>query len=461
MMKFFIRAALRFSAPDDACGGSELGDVGGSVSKEPESVPPGVSEFSAATSADGQQESDRAEPESVPPDVSEFSASTNAAAPNEGGEPDDDGDPGASPGRFHYNWRVLLPWLLPIAAAPIAYLIGLLFSLFPNSVELVYSRFLYQFDVIQSLIAGLLPFSLGEILLPLGAVALATWFLFSLIRARAYPARFVACALGILSIVSVCGARFTMAWGLNYQRATVAQILQLDVHDRPVAELEKLVFTLAREANLCRGLLPQDRFGVFDPGDDSAILAAASDSCTAFGRRFSPFNRPFPKAKPLLFSQTFSYLGISGIYNPFTSEANLNVDEPKLLRAAAACHELSHMAGFAREDEANFLAFYATRYSKELYVRYSGTILALLHASNELYDRDPAAYESIRELYSDAVNRDLADHAAYWSAKKGPAQEKMDEVNDTYLKAQGEEAGVESYGRMVDLLLAFYAKQDR
>ncbi len=354
------------------------------------------------------------------------------------------------------NWRALLPWIWPVFAAPAAYLLGLLFALFPTSIEILYSRFLYQFQTIESLVFGFAPFSAGEIIIPPAIAGMLVWFIIRLIRVKRYPARFVACALGIMSVVSVCGARFTLAWGLNYHRATIAQMLRLDIRERPVEELADLMARLATDANNYRYLLPEDDYGIFDPGTDAEILQAATDACMALGARFAPFDRPFPKAKPLLSSALFSRMGISGVYNPLMSEANVNVAEPKLLLSSHACHELAHMAGFAREDEANFLAFLASRYSSDLHVRYSGTVMALIHVENALFARDEELYYEVRELYYDRLERDLKDHYDYWHSQEGPVRDAIEEVNDAYLKSQGEESGIDSYGEMVDLLLAFY-----
>ncbi len=354
------------------------------------------------------------------------------------------------------NWRALLPWIWPVFTAPLAHTLGLILSLFPNSVEVLYSRFLYRLQTVESLVFGFAPFSVGEIVIPLAIAGMLAWFIYRLIRVKRYPARFVACVLGILSVISVCGARFTFAWGLNYHRATVAQMLRLDIRERPVDELAGLVAFLAVDASNYRALLPEDKYGVFDPGPRDDILQDAADACMALGARFSPFDRPFPKAKPLLSSALFSKMGISGVYNMLFSEANVNVDEPKLLLSSHACHELAHMAGFARENEANFLAFLASRYSSDLHVRYSGTVMALIHAENALYERDREIYYEVREIFSDSLERDLIDHYNYWHAQEGPVREALEEVNDAYLKSQGEESGIASYGEMVDLLLAFY-----
>ena len=61
-------------------------------------------------------------------------------------------------------------------------------------------------------------------------------------------------------------------------------------------------------------------------------------------------------------------------------------------------------------------------------------------------------------LYSEGMLRDLRDYNAYWDSFEGPIEEAVDNMNDNYLKFNKQENGVKSYGMMVDLLLAYYAK---
>ena len=51
---------------------------------------------------------------------------------------------------------------------------------------------------------------------------------------------------------------------------------------------------------------------------------------------------------------------------------------------------------------------------------------------------------------------DLAYNNAYWDHFDGKVAEASSRVNDTYLKMQNQTDGVKSYGRMVDLMLAYY-----
>ena len=89
---------------------------------------------------------------------------------------------------------------------------------------------------------------------------------------------------------------------------------------------------------------------------------------------------------------------------------------------------------------------------------YSGAMLALINCMNKLYAADTDLYSAVREKYSDGMLRDLSDYNAYWAAFEGPVEEKVTKINDNYLKFNEQEHGVQSYGMMVDLLLAYEAK---
>ena len=53
----------------------------------------------------------------------------------------------------------------------------------------------------------------------------------------------------------------------------------------------------------------------------------------------------------------------------------------------------------------------------------------------------------------------MAADSAFWNQFDGPVAEVSNQVNDAYLKANSQEDGVRSYGRMVDLLLAMYREE--
>jgi hypothetical protein len=114
-----------------------------------------------------------------------------------------------------------------------------------------------------------------------------------------------------------------------------------------------------------------------------------------------------------------------------------------------------------REDEANYIAYIAGMNSDNIELMYSSTLLALISSGNALYGQNTDLYFEIREMYTDGVIRDIRANTDYWAKYEDKVISTIsNKINDTYLKANAQEDGVKSYGRMVDLLLAEYkAKQ--
>ena len=57
------------------------------------------------------------------------------------------------------------------------------------------------------------------------------------------------------------------------------------------------------------------------------------------------------------------------------------------------------------------------------------------------------------------VLSDLSANNAFWQQYEGKISGASSRVNDTYLKANSQTDGIQSYGRMVDLLLGYYRSQ--
>lgn len=147
---------------------------------------------------------------------------------------------------------------------------------------------------------------------------------------------------------------------------------------------------------------------------------------------------------------------ITGVFSPYTYEANVNIAAPDYTIPATICHELAHTRGFMREDEANFIGYLACEKSGDPQFTYSGVMLALVHSINRLYSVDYNAFCQVNDTLSDGVRRDFAYNNTYWEKHEGPVAAVSEAVNDTYLKVNNQQDGTQSYGRMVDLLLADY-----
>ena len=165
----------------------------------------------------------------------------------------------------------------------------------------------------------------------------------------------------------------------------------------------------------------------------------------------------YATAKPILNSNLLCYTGITGIYSPFTGEANINVSSPDIYIPFTTLHEMAHQRGYASEDEANFLAYLACINNKYYDFQYSGYILALKYTSSALAKTDHDSLINANRNLSQSVINDLNNSNEFWRQYEGKVNEVSDNINNNYLKANGIKEGTISYSKIVNLLLAYYS----
>ena len=307
---------------------------------------------------------------------------------------------------------------------------------------------------------GLFPFSVGEIIIY--AIILSVFiFLIRLVwlwsrRRKVLP---FARKGGKLSLwgVAVILTLYTFHCGINYYRLPFSAFLDLELSPSSVEELSALCEELAIQTGEASKEVEEALEALSHIEGQLDLSHRAAEWMTEMGRRFPALDGYYPDAKRVLFSRGMSYLEILGVYFPPTIEANFNGDVPAYTLPATICHELSHLRGFMREDEANFIAYLACRESGEAVFGYSGGMLALDYAMDALYSADADAYRQIIETrYTERMLRDVQAYNDYWRQFEGPVGDISNMANDIYLKANAQADGVRSYGRMVDLLLADY-----
>lgn len=310
-----------------------------------------------------------------------------------------------------------------------------------------------------SLLSGPVPFSMAEvivILLPVGVVIMLIKTLVTKILTRQRGDKVLTSSLlNLLLILGIMYFCFIIIWGLNYNRQSFAEISGLKVEAVAEKELEELCINLIDRANSLRQEIGEDEYGVMTiEGGFSKVREEAGRGFDRVADIYPELGGRFGEAKPIYFSEKMSYTGISGIFFPFTGEANVNVDIPHILLPATTCHEMAHQRGFAREDEANYIAWITSNSVDNPDFKYSGTMLALIHSMNAFFQSNPEKASDLLHSYDEGVNRDLRNLSEYWNKHEGRVEEITSDVNDAYLKSNRQEDGVRSYGRMVDLLLA-------
>ncbi len=325
-----------------------------------------------------------------------------------------------------------------------------------------YSTHIYKLlQGIISRITGLFPFSVFELLIAIIAIVGIYTIIQTIHRIitrnwcqlRSLYARLLSAALTALLV-------FELNCGVNYHRLPFSSFSGLTIEKSSEEQLISLAKYLISEANKVVPYIDTkttEQYGVLFTLDNTDEQKEAVLAMEKLGELYPQLSGYYPRPKPILCSFVMSYEFITGVYSAFTIEANYNNDVPDHEKAYTICHELSHLRGFMREDEAEFIAHLACVGSDNINFVYCGYANALVHVLNTIYTNCGADVH--RELYltlDEQYRRDFAYNSAYWDKYETPVAEVADAVNNVYLQANAQVDGVKSYGRMVDLLLAYY-----
>ena len=326
--------------------------------------------------------------------------------------------------------------LLSLLLFPLSIFINTVLSRYPHFIEKYYSISINKFIVeILSNISGIFPFSIYEITM-------------------------------YLIVISIFYFLFIILWGLNYNRMPLETTLienynfkynkSISGIDKTKEDLANLYEFLIENANETRKLVKSSD-GVMKANTDyKGIINRAYLGYENILDLLPNLSGNYSNAKYVMSSKLMCYTGITGIYFPFTGEANVNVAIPDIYIPSTTLHEMAHQRGYASEDEANFIAYLASINHPDIDFKYSGYILALNHTANALYSTDYNAYVALSKNISEDVLFDLRNNKEFWKRYEGKIDNISNEINNTYLKANGVSEGVKSYGKMVDLLLVYY-----
>lgn len=299
-------------------------------------------------------------------------------------------------------------------------------------------------------LAGIFPFSIAEI----GLYLFITIFIAIVIRAVCKK-KMKQLLINIFLTISILLFLYSANCGVNYYRISFAESEGVDLESYSVEELKETCIWLTEKVNDWASYVSRDENGVMVLTEDEKEEAV--HSMKSLGKKYPELSGYYPKPKALINHWILSVQKVSGIYSPFTIEANYNKEMTDYNIPLTVCHELSHLKGFMQEEEANFIAFLACIESKSADFQYGGYMLGWIHCMNLLYRTDYDAWQEIRQDLSHLVEPDLKANSEFWNRYDSRVAEVADQINDTYLKANGQSDGVESYGRMADLIVIYHS----
>ena len=297
------------------------------------------------------------------------------------------------------------------------------------------------------------------VLLVAASVACLVWSGIEVKRARGQRwDRAYSAVLGVICVALLIYDGFCLLWGVNFWTDSFQD--KSGIHAEPVAQEDLLAVTeyFAERLAEVSDDVARDETGLFAV-PRSEILAGSTTVYDELERAFPFLEFDDPGVKAMAFSRLMSIMDFTGFYCPWTGESNVNMDSPACLLPSTVAHELAHQRGIASEQECNFLAVLASTTSGQAVYEYAGWLMGYIHLGNALYRADPEAYWAIRDALPEDVKADLNYNNAYWRQFQDTVVQTVSQkVYDTSLKAYGDERGIQSYGMVVDLLVAYYGE---
>ena len=356
---------------------------------------------------------------------------------------------------FLRRYRAQLGWLAGLAAFFAVY--------FPlrtcrGAMNWLCGRVILPLEQALGRLCSVTSVSVAEVLILSGifaAVFYLAWQVRCLVSRPRKGRRAARMALTVLCVGLSIYAGFCLLWGVFYGADSFQDKSGLTARGGTVEELTALTERFAREVSAAGDQVQRDENGCFAV-PCSEIFAEAMSAYDGVVQKFDCLKKPTVMPKAFVSSRGMSYLDFSGFYFPFTGEANLNDESPAAYLPANICHEMAHQQGIAAEQECNFVAIMAATSADSAAYRYAGYLMGYVHLANALYRVDQAAWQTIRNSLPDTVRADLRQNSAYWAQFDGLVNTAATKVYDGFLKSNGLADGVQNYGTVVDLLLAYY-----
>ena len=356
--------------------------------------------------------------------------------------------------------NVFLPIMLILPV-----LLSLLFEVLKEHKSLMdrwVSGFVAPVEQFLGRICSLLPwFSVAEILTALFLVGSAVWLIRAIVLlVRIHNGKdFFRRLLAYAAVLLWLWTAVNWMWNVVYYAPSFQEKSGLETPPYSVEQLAQVTELFAQQAAQFSTQVQRDENGLFaEPLDE--IFARGPAVYHAIAQEFSWLElEPSPQAKPLFFSRLQSILGFTGVYFPFTGEANVNIDAPACLIPATIAHEMAHQRMVAPEQEANFVGITAAVTSGDPIFQYSGYLMGLIQLCNALYPVDAEAWNTIvQQCFTQELANDWNDNNAYWAELSSPVEDAAEQVYDTFLKGNRQELGIRSYGACVDLLVAYFGE---
>ena len=327
-------------------------------------------------------------------------------------------------------------------------------SNYPSIIEKYYSNGIYLFtSKLLRLLFGWIPFSFGDVLI--GFLVFAFFrFLYRLIKARFKKS--LEKLLQLFAIVSLLYGCFYWFWGFNYFREPLAKNLGFNQQKYTTEQLASVTKNIVNKLNTIHlQITKNDTLIVKNPYTQKEMYLTSLTGYDNLATQYPQLAYTHRSVKSSLMSLLQTYNGTSGYLNPITGEAQVNDMIPKTGYPTTICHEMAHQIGFAAENEANFVGYLAALSNDDVYFKYAAYRMAYGYLISELRKHDITIFKEVITITNKGVLKDYRASSEFWSQYQNPIEPLIKKGYNSYLKANKQTKGIQSYNYVVDLIISY------
>ena len=318
-----------------------------------------------------------------------------------------------------------------------------------GAIERGYSTAIYpEIQRLVTPVSNLVPFALFDVLTVTAVVVLIAALALAISRAMA-ERRFRpvgTLAVSLVTTAALVYLVFLAVWGLNYRRVPMSQRLVLAPQEPSTEQVVKLGFEAIRHMNELHAGAHATGWDP-DPRSDRALVAAYAFVQERLGGTAAAVPG---RLKSTIFGPYFRWTSVDGMVDPFALEALANPDLLPYERTFVAAHEWAHLAGFADESEANFVAW-LTCVRAGVPAQYSGWLSLYWQVGGEV---DPKNRQRLWDAVAAGPRRDVQAITDRLRRGQLPFLRNASwRIYDRYLRANRVEEGIRSYGQVINLVL--------
>lgn len=342
-----------------------------------------------------------------------------------------------------YYWIIGISLVLGFA--------GAVFVQDATRVEWYYSQCFYPvYSYLPTVLFSWLPFSFGDLFY--AGIVVGLIFLLGkgmrLLWTRRWD-RALLVGLQLITAILLLHHFFYLSWGLHYYRQPLAVKYDLNIADIQIEEYEIVLDSIIQRANILRQQVDMSAISSLQNMEQLQSVMAADTTFDAM------LSKKHIRAKQPISSTLASYFTVNGYFNPFTHDVQVNPLIPWSSFPFTVVHELSHQMGIGFEDECNFIAYQVLASHPNPWYAYSAHYSAIQSLLSAMRHAHPAAFQMYFAKLDSRIVKDLREEREFWSNYTGPVDYISGIIYNQYLQHNNQPEGVQRYGMMNRLIVAW------